>query len=114
MLRRPLSFWREAQALPAVKVVGSGLRKCLQAVKTLIKKKGGVYFCDPVSFACCRARAAYPQPGGTRRRRGGHVRADSRSSGRDVRRTGWTYMCVCVCVCVCLCALAFVVLRSIP
>jgi hypothetical protein len=61
-LRSPLSFWRAAaKGAPAVKVAGSGLRKCLPLVKALIKKKGGVYFCEPVSCACCRARAAYPQ-----------------------------------------------------
>jgi hypothetical protein len=49
-LHRPQAFWRASPKGPqAIKVVGFGLRKCLQVVKALIKKKGGVYFCDPVS-----------------------------------------------------------------
>jgi len=49
-VRRAQSFWRSPAKGPmAIKVMGSGLRKCLQQVKALIKKKGGGYFCDPVS-----------------------------------------------------------------
>ena len=31
-----------------MKLAGSGLRKVLQNIKALFKKKGSVYFCDPV------------------------------------------------------------------
>ena len=60
--RRPQAFWRASPQGPsAIKGVVSGLKKCLQVVKTLIKKKGGVYFCDPVSvlFRCPAPSSSY-------------------------------------------------------
>ena len=49
------------QGPSAIKGVVPGLKKCLQVVKTLIKKKGGVYFCDPVSvlFRCPAPSSSY-------------------------------------------------------
>ena len=48
--RSPQAFWRPPPnpKTLAVKLAGSGLRKVLQNIKALFKKKGSVYFCDPV------------------------------------------------------------------
>lgn len=46
---RAQAFWRYApKGAQAAKMVSPLLKKCLQIVKSIMKKKGGVYFCYPV------------------------------------------------------------------